>query len=352
MNPVRLGVLGFAHGHVGTYCDRWRQQPDLGVQLVAGWDHDEARVTEACKRHGLERASSPEKLLADGRVDAVAIGAETSRHADLVELAAAAGKAVILQKPIALTLAEADRIVAAVERHKVPFTLAWQMRADPHNLKARELVSEGRLGRIFMVRRRHCLSTQLWKDFDKSWHVQPALNRDIFADDASHAIDFVYWLLGMPLSATAEIGTALNPKIPNDNGIAVLRYPDGQLAEVSCTFVAVAGENTLEILGEKGMIVGNYGDGVSCMVPRPAGGIQLKWYLHETKQWTASDLPDIRGQGERIGGLAAPLAEFLHGRRPPVGTAREGRDVLKITLACLESAATGRRVTLGAAEDR
>jgi predicted dehydrogenase len=352
MGAVRLGVLGFAHGHVGTYLERWRKGPELGVEVVAGWDHDEKRAADSCGKHGLKRAASAEELVREDGLDAVAIGAETSRHAELVELAAAAGKAVVLQKPMALELAEADRIVAAVERHQVPFTMAWQMRVDPHNLRARELLAEGRLGRVFMVRRRHCLCTQLWKDFDKAWHVQPALNRDIFADDAAHAIDFVYWLLGMPLSVSAEIGTALNPRIPNDNGIAVFRYPEGRLAEVSCTFVAVAGENTLEILGENGIIVGNYGDVPSCMIPRPAGGIQLKWYLHETGQWATSDLPDILSQGERIAGLAAPLAGFLHGRRPPVASAREGRDVLKMTLACLESAAAGRRVPLGAAEDR
>jgi predicted dehydrogenase len=248
---------------------------------------------------------------------------------------------------MALTLEQADRIVAAVERHKVPFTLAWQMRVDPHNLKARELMAGGQFGKIFMVRRRHGLGTHLWKDFAKSWHVQPELNRDIFADDASHAVDFLYWLLGMPLSVTAEIGTAFNPKVPNDTGIALFRYPDGLLAEVSGCFVTTAGENTLEILGEKGAIIGNYGDGPSCNIPRPPGGIQLKWFLQETGQWTASEVSEIRNQGERIAGLAAPLAEFLHGRRPPVATAREGRDVLKMTLACLESAAAGRRVALG-----
>jgi predicted dehydrogenase len=156
--------------------------------------------------------------------------------------------------------------------------------------------------------------------------------------------------LGMPESVVAEIGTALNPRIPNDNGVALFRYPQGLLAEVSCTFVAVAGETCLEILGEKGLVVGCYGDGPSSSIPRPEGAIQLKWYLRETGRWTTGDLPDIKAQGERIAGLAAPLAAFLHGRRPPVATAREGRDVLRMTLACLESAAAGRRVTLGAAD--
>ena len=347
MSAVRLGVLGFAHGHVGMYCERWRKSPELGIELVAGWDHDDARAEAACRRHELKRADSPEELVGEGGADAVAIGAETSRHAELVELAAAAGKAIVLQKPLALTLEEADRIVAAVERHNVPFTLAWQMRVDPHNVKARELVASGAIGRLFMVRRRHCLATQNMKDFENSWHVRPELNRDIFADDAAHAVDFLYWLLGMPQSVSAEIGTALNPRIPNDNGIAVFRYPDGLLAEVSCTFVAVAGETSLEILGEKGMVVGCYGDGPSCSVPRPTGGVQLKWYLKDAGRWTGSDIPDIAAQGERISNLAAPLAGFLQGRRLPIATVREGRDVLKMTLACLESAAIGRRVALG-----
>ena len=247
MDTVRIGILGFAHAHVDMYCDPWRQDPAFGVRLVAGWDHDPARAANACQRHQLAPAASPQELLARDDVDAVVIAAETSAHADLVEQAAAAGKAVVLQKPMALTLAEADRIVATVKRNRVPFTLAWQMRVDPHNLKIKSLLAGGQFGRVFMVRRRHCLPTQQWKDFDKSWHVNPKFNRDIFADDAAHAMDFIYWLRGMPVSVMAELGSLLNPAIPNDNGIAVFRYADGSFAEVSCTFIAVAGENVTEV---------------------------------------------------------------------------------------------------------
>ena len=209
-------------------------------------------------------------MLARADVDAVVIAAETSLHAELVEKAAAAGKAIVLQKPISLTLAEADRIVAAVGRSNVPFTLAWQMRVDPHNVKVKRLLAEGRFGRVYMVRRRHCLNTQRWKDFDRAWHVQPEFNRDIFADDAAHAMDFIYWLTGMPRTVMAEMGTLLNPRIANDNAIAVFRYDDGRFAEVSCSFAAVAGENTLEVVCQNGTIIGNYGDLVSVAPPRPA----------------------------------------------------------------------------------
>ena len=79
-------------------------------------------------------------------------------------------------------------------------------------------------------------------------------------------------------------------------------------------------------------------------MPRPPGGIQLKWYLEEEGRWTVSDLQDVKSQAERIAGLAEPLAEFLQGRRPSIATAEEGRDVLRVILACYESAEQGRRV--------
>jgi predicted dehydrogenase len=344
VEPLNVGILGFAHAHVPMYCVRWRANPDMGIRVVAGWDADETRAR--ARADGVALCRSAAELLARPDVRAVVVGAETSLHASLVAEAAAAGKAVVLQKPIGLTMEDADRVVEAVRRARTPFTLAWQMRVDAHNLQMKSLLAGGGFGRVFQVRRRHCLPTQLWKDFDRSWHVRPELNRDIFADDACHAVDFIYWLLGMPSSVTAEMGTLLNPKVPNDNVIAVFRYPDGAFAEVSCSFVAVAGENTAEIVCEHGVIIGNYGDAPSNSV-RPPGAPQLKWYLRPEAQWTVSDLPEIKGQGERISNLAGPLAEFLHGTRPPIATAEEGRDVLRLVLACYESAEQGKRVAIG-----
>ena len=72
----------------------------------------------------------------------------------------------------------------------------------------------------------------------------PELNRDIWADDAAHAIDFIHWLLGVPESITAEVDSLCDPRVPKDNGIAMFRYPGGPLAEVFCSFTCVAAENT------------------------------------------------------------------------------------------------------------
>ena len=343
---IGVGILGFAHGHVNSYCQKWRERPELGVHVVAGWDHDPARIKTAADTHGLIPYADVSELIANKDVQAVVISSETSLHAELVEQAAEAGKTIILQKPMSLTLPEADRIVAAVHRYGVPFTLAWQMRVDPQNVKIKELLEEGSLGKVFMVRRRHTLNTHMWPNFAGLWHAKPELNRDIFADDAAHAIDFLHWLLGKPETVTAELATMHDSRVPNDNGIAIYRYANGLIAEVVGSFVSPAGENTVEVTAEKGNIVQNYGDATTCSVPRPADAPGLKWYSAETKAWTSSDIPSPNSQGVRIAGLAEPLADFLNGRRPPIATAEDGRTTLRMTLACYVSSREGRRVRI------
>jgi predicted dehydrogenase len=344
--PIGVGVLGFAHGHVNSYCTQWRQRPEQGIALVAGWDHNAARLQTAATTHALRACATADDLLATPDIQAVVIGAETVHHADLVERAAAAGKTIVLQKPIALTVAEADRIVEAVARRGVAFTMAWQMRVDPQNIKIKEIMASGALGKVFMVRRRHGLAVHTWPNYRDLWHIDPKLNRDIWADDAAHAIDFIFWLLGAPESVTAETDTLFDPHMAMDNGVAVFRYAGGPLAEVCCSFTCTAAENTTEVIAEKGSIVQNYGDVPSCNVPRPADAIGLKWFTAQTGQWTYSDIPSPSTHGARIAGLAAPLAEFMHGERPAIATAAEGRTVLRMTLACHVSTRAGRRVRL------
>jgi predicted dehydrogenase len=224
--------------------------------------------------------------------------------------------------------------------------MAWQMRVDPQNIQIKTLMKSGELGQIFVVRRRHGLSTHKMLNFTELWHVNPDLNRDIWADDAAHPIDFIYWLLGSPETITAEIDSLYDPRVPMDNGVAIFRYPGGPIAVVSCSFTALAAENVTEVIAEKGSIVQNYGDVPSCNVPRPENACGLKWYTLEKGDWICSDIKSPSGHGARIQGLAKPLAEFLHNKRPPIATAEEGRTVLRITLACYVSVREGRRVRL------
>ena len=130
---IKVGILGTAHGHVMNYGRKWIENPQWDVELVGAWDHDKARLEANANALGIGKYDTPEALLAE--VDAVVISSETSYHVTLTELAAAAGKDIICYKPMALTLEEADRMVAAVETSGVRFTLGYQMRVDPQNIK-------------------------------------------------------------------------------------------------------------------------------------------------------------------------------------------------------------------------
>jgi predicted dehydrogenase len=145
---------------------------------------------------------------------------------------------------------------------------------------------------------------------------------------------------------TAELGTLLNRKVPNDNGIAVFRYAEGTFAEIVCSFVCVTHENTTEVVAEFGTIIQNFGDGPSSSAPRTEGKGGLKWFIEDTGEWEDGEDHGISGQGDRIAGLAGPLAEFLQGEREPLATATEGRDVLRMILGCYESSESGKRVAL------
>ena len=339
---VNVGVLGFAHGHVMSYGKNWLEHPELGVKIVAGWDHDADRCAQSCEALQARAYATAEEMLASD-IQAVVVSCETKYHPDMVELAAAAGKDIICYKPMGLRMKDADRIVEAVNKYGVRFSMGWQMRCDPQNIKMKELIQSGELGKITMYRRRHSLGTHEWGNFDTTWHADPVLNRDIFADDSSHPIDMMHWIFGMPETVSCEMSTMVNPKVPNDTGIALFKFKDGMIADISCQFTTVAAEIGTEVYGDKGSIQQYYDDGPSTKLPHGVEG--LKWYRQGDENWTISDIASPKGHGERIYNQGVQLAKFLNGGEP-VCSAEDGRDSLRCVLACYVSARTGERVSV------
>lgn len=342
---VNLAIVGFAHGHVDAYAEEIRGMDD--ARVAWGWDHDAQRGAQRCASHGCEFCPGLDDLLRRDDLSGVIIGSETAYHADNVEAAARAGKDVLLQKPMALTLADCDRITRAVESSGVRFSMAWQMRCDPQNVWIRKAVRSAKIGKVTILRRRHGLPTQSWPDFEHSWHVKPELNRDIFMDDAAHPADFLAWVLGKPVSVMAEIDTLVNPRIPNDNAVAVYRFAGGAMGILECSFTCVAAEDTTTIVGDKGTILQSFGDLPSCgVVPIPEGTRGVKYILAGEKAWNVVDIATPPDHGHRIRAVARPAVEFFLGKRGPIGTAEEGRMNVQMLLAAHESALTAKRVEI------
>ncbi|MEI6578769.1 MAG: Gfo/Idh/MocA family oxidoreductase [Eubacteriales bacterium] len=342
---IRAGILGFAHGHVFSFAGEWIKHPEYGVEVVCGWDHDETRRKKSCADMGIEEAESAEQLLARADIDAVVITSETAYHAELAVKAANAKKMVILYKPMALTLAQADLVVEAVKLNKVPFTIGWQMRVDPVNIKIKELIDSGELGKTYFFRRRHCLGMHNNPDFKNMWHVNEQMNRDIFADDSAHAIDWLQSLFGVPETVSCEMSTMHIPEVKNDTGVALFKYSSGLIVEMMFSSACAAAEITSEGYFEKGALQHYCGDGPGTRLPHenhPA----LKWFIEGYKDWRLSEIPLPSDQGVRIRAQAKPMADFLNGLIPSICTAEEARASLRMTLACYLSVREGGRVRI------
>jgi predicted dehydrogenase len=348
--PTGIGILSFAHGHANNYCQVMAdkdQFPD--ARLISAWDDNPSRGISSAQRYGIPLRATPAEVIADPQVDAVIITCETNRHAEMIELAAAAGKHILCQKPLATTLEDCDRIIAAVKRHGIKFCMAYQMRHDPVNQKIKELLDAGAVGEVAIVRRRHAIGVLLDPNFVNGptrWHIDPVANVGMFFDDATHAADWFYWMLGKPRSVMAEIGNVVTDVAPDDNGVAVYRFARGEMGILLNSSTTVAAVNTTEIYGTQGTIVQDYGDAPSTSAPRPKGASPLKIIHPGDKEWTVFELPIPNSQGDRLAAIPRPFINYVRGLTEQTISAEEGRVTVEMVLAAYQSAREGRRISM------
>jgi len=342
---VRVGILSHAHGHSNVYCRVMQSMED--VELVATWDDNEERGRKAAKDFGMEYRPKADDVIADPKIDAVIVTTETNRHAEFVERAAAAGKHILCQKPMATTLADCDRIIAAVHKSGVKFCMAFQMRHDPVNIKIRELVNQGAVGKIAILKRRHSIPVLLSPDFVTGfthWHVDPVANVGMFFDDATHAADWFYWMLGDARSVVAEIDNVVTNVAPDDNGVAIYRFSKGEMGVLVNSSTTLAAIGTTEIYGDKGTIVQDYGDLPSTSAPRPADAVPLRMIRQGEDHWTEFRLPIPKSQGERLAAIPRPFIDYVRGLSSETISAEEGRKSVEMVLGAYRSATEGRRI--------
>lgn len=246
----RIGVLSFAHYHANF----WSEVFAARGALAGIWDDDAARGQEAAQRFGVPYHGDLRALLSG--CTAVAICSETCRHPALIEEAAARGLAILTEKPIAVSMGEAERIAQVVRRHRTVFMQSFPKRFDPvsHYLKA--LVDNNTLGRLSLVRIRHGHCYGLDPDFRNRWYAQPALaGGGALLDEGIHGADLLAWLFGLPDSVTALTSHATLDLDVEDLGIATYRFASGLLAELTASFTFVAADVSIEFYGSDGTVL-------------------------------------------------------------------------------------------------
>jgi len=348
VSKIGIGVLSYAHGHVTSYSHEIVKFDD--AELLAVWDDDIERGKNSAEAFGASFKPHLEDVLDDPAIDLVFIASETNKHADLAVAACAAKKAVILQKPMALSMADCDRIIEAVDRNGVWFSLAFQMRYDPANIRMKELIDTGKVGNVGVLRRRHCIPVLFNEGFvtgPSRWHIDPEANMGMWMDDASHATDFLLWMLGEPVSVVAEIDNVLTNVAPDDTGVAIYRFENGEVGILFNSSVTLAAESTTEIYGDRGVVIHNFGDGPALTVPPAEGAVAVRYYdkEHPDLGWQDQGIPIPAGHGVRIQAVARNILDAFKAGKPTV-TAEEGKISTGMILGAYRAAREGRRVNL------
>ncbi len=255
MQTVRVGMISFAHeGHAASYAASLRQSP--GVELVAVADDHEARGRDYATRLGATFYADYHELLADRSIGAVVICSENARHREMVLAAAAAGKHILCEKPLATTRADGLAMIAACREQGVKLQIAFPMRFSPPAIALREAVRAGTIGTPLMV-----MATNPGR-MPPGWFSDPALaGGGATMDHTVHVADLLRWIFGQEIvSVYAEVDTRLHPEIQTDDvGVLLLGLDGGLAASLDASWTRartwpIWGGLTLEVIGERGVL--------------------------------------------------------------------------------------------------
>ena len=336
--PIRVGLLSFAHYHANFWAEVFRDSPL--AEFVGIWDDEAERGQEAASKYGARFWSDLDALLA--ACDAVGVCSATAPHADLIERAAAAACHVLCEKPLATTLADCDRIEAAVGRAGVVFMQSFPKRFDPVNRELRRLVHQGELGQIVLMRVRHGHLYGLGPGHGMAWAEDAELaGGGALLDEGIHGADFIRWMFGEPESVMAMVSHVALGKPLENLGLAVFRYPDGLLCELVSSTTFAAGDNSVEVFGTTGAAVLSGVDLASRDLTE-AGFLKVCRLDSGPRRWQISPtVPRFKTGGFH---QQNPLAflEALSGGRPPPNTLEDGRRSLEMILGAYRSARSGR----------
>lgn len=150
-DKLRVGVVGLVHDHVWGIVDQFQKLEDAEVTCVA--DVNEPLLAKV-RKLGVKTYKSYDDLLAKEKIDAVIVYTENSRHADITELAAEKGLHIMVEKPMAATLEQADRMLQASKKHGIKLMVNYATAWYPTFREAYKMAMEGSIGRLYQARYR------------------------------------------------------------------------------------------------------------------------------------------------------------------------------------------------------
>lgn len=333
--PLHFGIIGcgrVAPRHAQSLVEL--QQAELKVVC----DVVPSRADHFHNEYGAEACTDYHKLLERKDIDVVNICTPSGLHAQMTIEALQAGKHVIVEKPMAMTLTDADQMIETAQKTGKKLCVILQNRFNPPMVDLAKAIREERLGKLLLGN-----ATVRWyrpqEYYEDEWHGRRDMDGGALMNQSIHHIDALQWLMGSEVeSIFAFTGTLAHRMESEDAGVAVLRFKNGALANVEGSTITYPQnlEGSVTIFGERG----------SVKVGGTALNRKIFWKIdgeleREKEMLTREQLdpPSVYGFSHKA--VIADMIDAIHANRDPQTNGCEARKSVALVLGMYESAATG-----------
>jgi 1,5-anhydro-D-fructose reductase (1,5-anhydro-D-mannitol-forming) len=306
-----------------------------GTRVVAVYSRDVARAQAFAQKHNIQKAyDSLDDLLGNPSINAVFIASPNSLHASQTIMAAKAGKHVLVEKPMAVSIDEGVEMIQTCRSYGIILGIGFQLRHDPGYKKVRRLIREGVLGAISMAQAQQYFLMELPVGLRCQWWQEPEMIGGSYSIMAMgvHLIDLLQYLLGQPITEVAAITDGQTADRPLDQIATVaVRFRDGPIGMICCGRLTLQALNGVAIYGNEGIIStrGTVADVIE--VISKSGRV--------TESYERDQLTMYKLQIEAFNKAILENGDFE-------ASGIDGLKVVQVTSAVIESARTGRSIVV------
>ena len=313
------------------------------ARLAAVCDLDESKALAIGTEFSVPHFADMHDMIRHEKVDVLVVLTESGNHAQHVIALAQYGKPIVVEKPMALTLDDADAMIHACDKVGIKLFVVKQNRFNVPVMKVREALEAGRFGKLVLgtVRVRWC-RTQSYYD-QAPWRGTWALDGGVLSNQASHHIDMLEWMMGEVDTVVALSSTALVKIEAEDTAVVALRFKNGALGVIEATTATRPRdlEGSLSILGEGGTVeIGGFAVNEmkvwNFVVPKAGDEEVMSNY--------SVNPPNVYGFGHQA--YYEHVVDCILNNKHHLVDGLEGRKSLELISAIYESIETGREVSL------
>jgi len=341
---VKVGVIGSqfqADIHVASI-----QQMGEEAEVVAIASPTPGNAEKLAKHYGVPRwFADYREMLREPDIEMVTITAPNRLHCQMTVDIANAGKHVVCEKPLCMTMEEADIMIDTCREKGVLLMYAEELFFTPKYVKAKEMADQGGFGDVYLVKQSE---KHYGPHGDWFWDVEQS-GGGVLMDMGCHGIAFVNWFLGRPelKSVTAQMGTYVHGDKTrgDDNCFVILEFEGGKVGHVEDSWARTGGmDDRVEVFGSKGCTYANLHMGNALQTYSEVGFGYAVEKAPTTQGWTYPVFEELWNYG--FPQELHHFARCVRGKDEPQATGEDGRFAQQVMFAAYQSAGSGRRVDM------